>query len=675
MPTSLIPTPRDCLEIAPELILATWGLIALLLDIGPLRSATSDKRRGVLGLFCLGGCGIALAAMLWRLLNPSGERDPFIFGGTIASDSLTFSFDILIILLLALVAGLSTAWNFTERWGEYFALLLWAGVGMMFLIAADELLTLFLSLETMTICLYLITGFETSRRRSVEGAMKYFVYGSVSSALFLFGLSLIYGLTGSTRLVEVHKVLEGDAVQGLSHNLAGGIAVLLLLVGFGFKVAAVPFHQWAPDAYEGAPAPVTAWVATGSKIASFIALMKVFLFALESWGSGVSNPLGPGWLGLLAVISALTMTFGNFAALAQKNFKRMLAYSSISHAGYMLIGVIAVSASSKPSSAGAVLFYLIIYGFTTVGTFAVAAWLARDFNSDMIDDLDGLGYRSPFLAVCMVLLMLSLIGVPPTAGFFGKLYMFMEALNVDRTGPASITLVGLVALGLFNSVVSAFYYVRVLKAMFLRTGRGTIKPASRAIAAPVVLGTFVVIFFGLYPNTLLESMNVSAVEMLTSSTSGMIQENMHTNPLSQMKFKSGAEVAEDYKRTIAADKEKLKSTDLSEKARKDLEDEIKRLETIVARGVVDASPGGGGGSGGAPASAAAAPGMGQGIALPSTYPGISRPAAATKGGGGGRPATKGGGGGRRGGGSTKGAAAPKSAPQPADKTEQSSPPK
>lgn len=674
MPTSLIPTPRDCLEIAPQLILATWGLIALILDIGPLRSATSDKRRGTLGLFCLAGCGIALATMLWRLLNPSGERDPFIFGGTIASDALTFSFDLLIILLMALVVGLSTAWNFTERWGEYFALLLWAGVGMMFLIAADELLTLFLSLETMTICLYLITGFETSRRRSVEGAMKYFVYGSVSSALFLFGLSLIYGLTGSTRLVEVHKVLEGDAVQGLSHNLAGGVAVLLLLVGFGFKVAAVPFHQWAPDAYEGAPAPVTAWVATGSKIASFVALMKVFLFALESWGSGESSPLGPGWLGLLAVISALTMTFGNFAALAQKNFKRMLAYSSISHAGYMLIGVIAVSASTKLESAGAVLFYLIIYGFTTVGTFAVAAWLARDFNSDMIDDLDGLGYRSPILAVCMVLLMLSLIGVPPTAGFFGKLYMFMEALNVDRTGPASITLVGLVALGLFNSVVSAFYYVRVLKAMFLRTGRGTIKPASRAIAVPVVIGTFVVIFFGCYPNTLLESMNVSAVEMLTSSTSGMIQENVHMNPLSQMKYKSGEEVLDEYKKTLAADKERLKSTELTDKARKELEEEIKRLEGIVAHGVV-ATPGGGG-SGSPPASAAAAPGQGMGIALPSTYPGMSQTKSATKGAGG---AAKGAGG-RRGasgkaGRAPKAAPAAKSAPRPGDSTPKASPPK
>jgi NADH-quinone oxidoreductase subunit N len=674
MPTSLIPTPRDCLEIAPQLILATWGLIALILDIGPLRSATSDKRRGTLGLFCLAGCGIALATMLWRLLNPSGERDPFIFGGTIASDALTFSFDLLIILLMALVVGLSTAWNFTERWGEYFALLLWAGVGMMFLIAADELLTLFLSLETMTICLYLITGFETSRRRSVEGAMKYFVYGSVSSALFLFGLSLIYGLTGSTRLVEVHKVLEGDAVQGLSHNLAGGVAVLLLLVGFGFKVAAVPFHQWAPDAYEGAPAPVTAWVATGSKIASFVALMKVFLFALESWGSGESSPLGPGWLGLLAVISALTMTFGNFAALAQKNFKRMLAYSSISHAGYMLIGVIAVSASTKLESAGAVLFYLIIYGFTTVGTFAVAAWLARDFNSDMIDDLDGLGYRSPILAVCMVLLMLSLIGVPPTAGFFGKLYMFMEALNVDRTGPASITLVGLVALGLFNSVVSAFYYVRVLKAMFLRTGRGTIKPASRAIAVPVVIGTFVVIFFGCYPNTLLESMNVSAVEMLTSSTSGMIQENVHMNPLSQMKYKSGEEVLDEYKKTLAADKERLKSTELTDKARKELEEEIKRLEGIVAHGVV-ATPGGGG-SGSPPASAAAAPGQGMGIALPSTYPGMSQPKSATKSAGGAAKSA----GGRRGasgkaGRAPKAAPAAKSAPRPGDSTPKASPPK
>ena len=224
---------------------------------------------------------------------------------------------------------------------------------MMLLIASEELLTLFLTLETMTICLYLATAFEKDKRRSAEGGLKYFVYGSVSSALFLFGLSLIYGLTGSTRLDAIQRVLTPDigGPTGLAGNVAGVTAVMLMLVGFGFKVAAVPFHQWAPDAYEGAPAPVTAWVATGSKVASFVAMMKVLLHALGPWSSGPNNVATPGWIGVVAVLSAASMTYGNFAALAQTNFKRMLAYSSIAHAGYMLVGVAGAGVSLSRSDA------------------------------------------------------------------------------------------------------------------------------------------------------------------------------------------------------------------------------------------------------------------------------------------------------------------------------------
>src|SRR5262249_34789730 len=206
----------------------------------------------------------------------------------------------------------------TERWGEYFALLCWATVGMMLLVASEELITLFLTLETMTICLYMATAFEKSRRRSAEGALKYFVYGSVSSALFLFGLTYIYGLTGTTRLEAISLILNDAAKadgQGLAGNVAGATALLLILVGFGFKIAAVPFQQWAPDAYEGAPAPVSAWIAAGSKLASFIALMKVLLFGLHSWSSRPGNFYSPGWIGVLGIISAASMTFGNFAAL------------------------------------------------------------------------------------------------------------------------------------------------------------------------------------------------------------------------------------------------------------------------------------------------------------------------------------------------------------------------
>ena len=283
------------------------------------------------------------------------EADPVALLRHAGGRLQTAFFNILYVVLLGLVVGLSMSWSFTEEWGEYFALMFWATVGMMLLTASEELVTLFLTLETMTICLYLSTALEKTKRRSAEGGLKYFVYGSVSSALFLFGLSLLYGMTGTTPVRW--QFARSCADDG--HDRSGGQRrrrhgdPALMLVGFGFKVAAVPFHQWAPDAYEGAPAPVTAWIATGSKLASFVALMKVFLHALLPWSSPTTSIMGPGWIGIIAIISAVTMTYGNFAALAQKNFKRMLAYSSIAHAGYILVGVAAVSVSMKgPTAAG-----------------------------------------------------------------------------------------------------------------------------------------------------------------------------------------------------------------------------------------------------------------------------------------------------------------------------------
>jgi NADH-quinone oxidoreductase subunit N len=527
---------RDFHVLAPEIVLAVWGLVVLMLDLTALRKRTADQRREANGWLALVGVFLAIGAAFVPLLvrfdiygmgtrlnfagiDYTSSPDPYIFFGTLADDLLTQTFNIIQLVLLALVVRMSMAWSFTENWGEYFALLLWSTVGMMLLAASEEFLTLFLTLETMTICLYLATAFESNRRRSAEAGFKYFVYGSVSSALFLFGLSLVYGLTGTTRFFAIRQVLQPIVGQyhGLAGNVTGISAVLLMMVGFGFKIAAVPFHQWAPDAYEGAPAPVTAWIATGSKIASFIALMKVLLMALLPWGSDSTRVMSPGWIGVVVVLSAASMTFGNFAALAQRNLKRMLAYSSIAHAGYMLVGVAAAGVSTRhQESAGSVLYYLVIYGFSNIGAFAVAAWLARDKKTDDIEDLNGLGLKYPGLGVCILFLMLSLIGMPPLAGFFGKLYMFMEALNQSVDQPVRVALTWLVALGLINSVVSAFYYVRVLKAMFLRNpARDTLAPASTGIALPIVLATAVVIGFGVWPAPLVEQMRGAAVQMLS----------------------------------------------------------------------------------------------------------------------------------------------------------------
>src|SRR5262245_21636081 len=318
--------PRDFFTLAPEISLAVWGLVVLLADVIWLRRRPAEERKDVVGRIALVGSifslGVALVPLLVRFdlyglqgpLNFAGidylsDPDPYLFFGTVSSDLMSETFNLLLAALLVLVVWMSTAWSFTENWGEYFALLCWSTVGMMLLAASEELLTLFLTLETMTICLYLATAFEKSKRRSAEGGLKYFVYGSVSSALFLFGLSLVYGLTGSTQFSTMRLALSpiGTGTPGLSGNVAGAMALLLILVGFGFKVAAVPFHQWAPDAYEGAPAPVTAWVATGSKVASFIALMKVLLYALGPWAHGASAAVSPGWIGVIAVLSAVSM--------------------------------------------------------------------------------------------------------------------------------------------------------------------------------------------------------------------------------------------------------------------------------------------------------------------------------------------------------------------------------
>ena len=531
MPEAVLsPDVRDLIHLAPEVILSAWGLIVLGVDLIFLRRTRPERKARALGMVTL--VGVLLAFVAAFLPETSGlvarsAREPSLFLGTVIGGPLTGRLNALVVLLLGLVVAISASWAFTEHWGEYFALTLWAGVGMMLLIASEELVTLFLSLEMMTICLYLLAAFEKGNRRSPEAGLKYFVYGSVSSALFLFGLSLLYGLTGTTRLAGIGQaLLARGPMTGLTGDLAGASAVLLVLVGFGFKIAAVPFHQWAPDVYEGAPAPVSAWIATGSKLASVIALMKVLVQSLGPYASRPDDIAGPGWVGLVAVIAALTMTFGNFAALAQANLKRMLAYSSIAHAGYLLVGVLAAVVSVDPAAAaGSVLFYLVVYSFTTLGAFALATWLFRDGGTERIDDLDGLGARSPILAVCVVLLMLSLIGLPPFAGFFGKLFMFMEALNAAPRH--RLTFLWLVMLGLLNSVVSAFYYARVLRALFLRPTRGeAARPATPAIAAAIVAATMVAVGFGVAARPLArESVSLARSRMFT--VGGVVEADAH----------------------------------------------------------------------------------------------------------------------------------------------------
>lgn len=534
--TASIPLAREWLLIAPELWLALWGLVVLLVDVSLFRDATSSRRSRFLGMLALDGTLVALLLALARVVpSPLGieltNQDLSIFGGTLAADSSTAWLSLVALVLLCLLLALARSWDFTEHWGEFYALALWSTVGMLVLIAAEELLTLFLALETMTLCLYVIAALERDRKRSAEAGLKYFVYGSVASAFFLFGLSLIYGLTGTTRIFAMREALLGAGPSlGLEGNLAGVLAVLLVLVGLGFKVAAVPFHAWAPDAYEGAPAPAAGWIATGSKLASFVATIKVLVVALGAWSAAPGAPDAPGWVMPVALIAAVSMTFGNLAALSQRNFKRLLAYSSIAQAGYVLVGVVAAGVSRHPADAvAAVLFYVVTYAFATLGAFAVAAWLAHDTGSDDLDDLDGLARRRPLMALCLLVLMLSLIGLPPFAGFFGKLAMFMQALDTSETGRLALT--WLVALGLLNSAVSAFYYVRVLRAMYLRPARGEMgRSLPSGVFWPLAIGTGVAVLFGVAPSGLIDPMKAAALPMLAAGDVPMERASIENRP-------------------------------------------------------------------------------------------------------------------------------------------------
>jgi NADH-quinone oxidoreductase subunit N len=515
--------------VVPEVILGAWGLLLLLVDaVARRRGADPSKRRARVGALALLGCFAAIAWMLRPLLGlgdpSSSDPDPLVFGGALADDMLTSLFGGLLVLMLAMVVGISMSGVFDEDWGAYLALLFWSTAGMLLLVAAENLLMFFLSLELMAICLYVASAMEKRRPRSAEAGLKYFIYGSVASALLLFGLSLIYGMTGETQYAAIRSELSlraGGVQSGLGGDLAGAVAVLLVLVGLGFKVAAVPFHQWAPDTYEGAPAPVAAWVASGSKLASFIALIKLLVVALGPWAGQLGEQASRGWIAVIALVSAITMTFGNLAALRQRNFKRLLGYSSIAHTGYILIGVLAMSLLDRKGSqeaAAAVLYYLVIYGITTLGAFAAAAWLAVEGRTDDIRGLNGLGRRSPALGVGVALAMLSLLGFPPLAGFFAKLYVFLEVLETSE--PARTIFLALVGLALLNTVISAFYYVRVLRAMFLRAADENVpapKVAPRGIAWPIAASALVAVAAGVYPTPVMDSLKAAGSMMLAIS--------------------------------------------------------------------------------------------------------------------------------------------------------------
>ncbi|HSB70343.1 MAG TPA: NADH-quinone oxidoreductase subunit N [Candidatus Methylomirabilis sp.] len=460
----------------PMLLITATGLLVLILD--PL---TPPERRDRLAFLSLGGVLAAAAAVLLR-----HDRPEIVFGGMLAADEFAFFFNLLFLLVAGLTLLISIPYiNRADMdHGGYYALLLFSTLGMMIMASSLDLMTIFLGLETLSISLYILAGFLREQLKSNESALKYLLLGAFASGFVLYGIALVYGATGSINLKRVAEALATGRVSSLTLLVIG---MGLLIVGFGFKVASVPFHMWTPDVYEGAPTSVTAFMIAGTKAAAFAAFLRILMTALPL--------LQADWSRVLWVLAALTMTVGNVVAIAQSSIKRMLAYSSIAHAGYILVAL--VSASKLGS--GSVLFYLTAYTFMNLGAFAVIIALGRrDGERELIDDYAGLGLKYPFLGAAMALFMFSLAGVPPTGGFMGKFYIFSAAIQAKYLGLAII--------GVLNSVISAFYYLRVTVVMYMNRGEGEAAPGglTPTLALAVIIAILGTLQLGLFPSRLLE---------------------------------------------------------------------------------------------------------------------------------------------------------------------------
>jgi len=464
------------IAILPLLIVTGTAVLTLLADLwmeGPDREAL-----GWIGLVGLLVAAVA-AITLWN-------KHLSTFSNAVIIDRYGLFFT----LLFCVASGLTLlmSMNYVEltdiRTGDYYSLILFSTVGMVLMATATDLIVIFLGLEVMSIAVYVLAGICRGEVRSNEAALKYFLLGAFATGFLLFGIALLYGATGSTTLGAIAAHITKGGAQERTLVLAG---MALLLVGFGFKVAAVPFHVWTPDVYEGSPTAVTALMAVGVKAAGFAAFARVFMHTLTM--------MAGDWGGVLWVLAALTMTIGNVTAILQRNIKRMLAYSSIAHAGYLLVGMVA----GGEYGGTAVLFYLIAYTLMTLGAFAVVIALGRrGAPNENLDDYAGVGFRYPFLGLAMMIFMLSLAGVPPLAGFIGKFYIFSAAV---RSG-----YIGLAVIGVLNSVISVYYYVGVLVRMYMVEGVLEIPvPSTRPYLFATLLLTIAgTILVGLFPGPLFE---------------------------------------------------------------------------------------------------------------------------------------------------------------------------
>jgi NADH-quinone oxidoreductase subunit N len=468
----------DFYYILPELVLIAGSLVVLVADVLLPRGSRALPVVAIL----------ALLATMASLVPFAGTRVE-VAHGLIAVDGFALFFKVVFLVAAIMTVLMSVRYLEIEGAspGEYYFLILCATLGMMIMAGGIDLITLFIGLETMAVSFYILVGFIKPNQRSNEGAVKYFLLGAFSLGILLYGMSLMYGLSGTTNL----RVMAA-AFTGQERDPRLVLAVILVVAGMGFKIAAVPFHMWAPDVYEGAPTPVTAFLSVGSKAASFAMLLRIFLEGLPA--------MSADWRLLFEVLSIVTMTVGNLAALTQNNLKRMLAYSSIAHAGYLLIGVVAGTARGVT----AMMIYLFVYSFMQLGAFAVIIVLHRlDVVGDELKDLSGLNVRHPFAAFAMLIFMLSLGGIPPTAGFMGKFWLFSAAIESGY--------VWLAVIGVLNSAISLYYYIRIVVFMYVKKETSGSEPvASPALAVTLALALAATLALGVYPRLLFEVAERSA---------------------------------------------------------------------------------------------------------------------------------------------------------------------
>jgi NADH-quinone oxidoreductase subunit N len=476
--------------LAPELTLAATAVVVILLDLF-LKPKWWLAAVSILGLVVSAGFTVSM----W------GGGPESLFNNLLAVDSFALFFKLLFLVIAALVILASADYvaKFQRFQGEYYALVLLAALGMMLMAATAELISIYLALELTSISLYVLVGFLKDPK-STESALKYLLLGAVASAVLLFGMALVFGFTGQTQLGAIAQSIQAMSPAGVlaSPGLIAGI--VLMVAGFGFKIAAVPFHMWVPDVYEGAPTPITAYLSVGSKAAGFAVIVRVFYsaFGMPTW-------LSLDWGLLFAVLAAVGMTLGNVIALPQTNIKRMLGYSSIAQAGYLLVGLAAVGFAPATDIAGrsGLIFFLASYALTNLGAFIAIIAISNKLDSDLIADYAGMAKRAPALALALTLCLVSLIGMPPAAGFMAKFYIFSGAV---RSG-----LLWLVIVAVINSVISAYYYLRVVKVMWMDKPASRARvPSSPALRVALALSCLGVLLLGIIPGFVMKLAQMAA---------------------------------------------------------------------------------------------------------------------------------------------------------------------